>query len=284
MNLIATKPWGRAKTYALGVLACLLYDHLHRRRINAIVRINSKKDNSIAARLLGGSSTKSNIPVSATTYNGCVHGDATVAELIETATNKWAGTEADEHGVHRVSRLHSAEYLDLQVFGVEIPFSLARILLLTSSVVLICVVLFTPHTDYLGKATKEPWSKLQNAFFISFGHTAFVLSVAVLVLICLLGQGAILSAFLSLRVFHPLSKLSYSAFMIHVIIIFAVYASSGALHYYSDIYFFYLFVTNVFLAYVFGVALYAIFERPYRALTRVVVERLYQMNKWGRVV
>lgn len=212
-------------------------------------------------------------------FQGFLHHSHEATDLIERSTVGWVGGDVDDDGteLNKPSSSETSAYLDLHIRGIEIPFSLARIFLLITSIVVIITVVFAPYSDWNANLG-ETWSRTQNAFFISVGHTAYIISISTLIVLCLLGQGGLLNALLSLSPFLPLSRLSYSAYLLSVPIVLTVYASSSALHYYSDVMLLYYFITNLFLAFIFGFFLYAFAERPARAMIRYYLEQKTQIQ------
>jgi hypothetical protein len=157
-------------------------------------------------------------------------------------------------------------FLDLQVQGYEVPFSvLATIGWIVSTVFLIGPI-FIRYSDY--STNGSTWSSAANAAYVALVPLAFVIGLAVLLLMCVLGQGGLIGMFLSSFFWRPLSRLSYSTFLVHPVIIFGAYSSAGSLFYFRDLEMMYLFTTNVILATSLAFIIYALVERPFRALSK----------------
>lgn len=63
---------------------------------------------------------------------------------------------------------------------------------------------------------------------------AFDVAVAVVTVLCLVGHGSVVNSFLSAKAWRPLSKLTYSMYLVHPLVIQVVYNSSDNLIYYRS--------------------------------------------------
>ncbi|XP_074654991.1 nose resistant to fluoxetine protein 6-like isoform X2 [Tubulanus polymorphus] len=70
-----------------------------------------------------------------------------------------------------------------------------------------------------------PSTQLENSIYLSLAATAWCLGLSWIVFACHVGYGGPVNWLLSLKIFAPLSRLTYSAYLIHPIVILAVYKS-----------------------------------------------------------
>jgi peptidoglycan/LPS O-acetylase OafA/YrhL len=84
-----------------------------------------------------------------------------------------------------------------------------------------------PHqTDYV-------YEPVAAAFYAGFHRLGWTLSLAWIVIACSKGYGGPVNAILSWSGFQPLSKLTYAAYLTHVVVINAKVATSRATEFYS---------------------------------------------------
>lgn len=83
--------------------------------------------------------------------------------------------------------------------------------------------------------TLGSWNALQNLLYITFSRPVWTLGVALLTYLCITDQGGVINTFLSCGVWDPIAKLTYSAYLIHPIIIRCVYCNRTQLIDFSDI-------------------------------------------------
>jgi peptidoglycan/LPS O-acetylase OafA/YrhL len=99
------------------------------------------------------------------------------------------------------------------------------LVVLLLSVVLLVVLLMLPGFIYRQSDPVDVAPLLQHVYLVLHRYL-FSAAVAVLMLYSLLGQGHIYVAlrwFLSWRLWMPLARLSYSFYLVHIVVIFAVY-------------------------------------------------------------
>ena len=77
-------------------------------------------------------------------------------------------------------------------------------------------------------------SKLENIAFYTFTHFAWGIGVALVVFACNNGYGWIINDFLSMKIWVPLSRLTYIVSLVHVIIIDVILNSARQISVYED--------------------------------------------------
>ena len=92
-------------------------------------------------------------------------------------------------------------------------------MLWTISVVSMLLVLFVVHPNIIEK----PYGASFNILYQSTARIVWSLGLAYIIYSCTTSNGGIVNKFLSLHIFAPLSRLSYSAYLIHMIVIMQFY-------------------------------------------------------------
>ncbi|EGG16462.1 hypothetical protein DFA_09000 [Cavenderia fasciculata] len=90
---------------------------------------------------------------------------------------------------------------------------------------------FISYDAYRG----DGWSTLQNAFFNACGHTGFVIGAGLFILTAVAGRGGIVAWFLERPIFKNLSKLTYSTYIVHPMIIWTIAFCRVTLFHYSTV-------------------------------------------------
>lgn len=78
-------------------------------------------------------------------------------------------------------------------------------------------------------------STLENSLYLGLSRTLWGLGVAMFIFICYSGSGGPINDFLSWNVFIPLSRLTFTAYLIHPVIIVIYFASLREMVYYHDL-------------------------------------------------
>lgn len=89
------------------------------------------------------------------------------------------------------------------------------------SFILITLAVFGAFTAY-DEGYKEDWGPLRNALYLSTFRTSFSVGVGFVLLACIMMQGGVLNRFLSQYAFKVLSKLTYTAYLVHPIVVAVV--------------------------------------------------------------
>merc|ERR1719382_2041572 len=135
---------------------------------------------------------------------------------------------------------------------------------------LLLFMVFVPVTDF--GANKNTWGDLASVLYLDFGRMAWAMCWAVITLLCYYGHLPAVNGFLSHRLWTPLARLTYGAYLLHPLVI--KLAAGRALHYYtfSGMDMFYRHFGNVVCAYGGAVVLWALVERPTMTFTSAMMK------------
>ena len=78
-------------------------------------------------------------------------------------------------------------------------------------------------------------STAENVFYITFSRLAWGLGLALLVFACHNGYGGPINAFLSMKFWIPLSRMTYSAYLVHPVVLYVIYVQMQKSFHYTDI-------------------------------------------------
>ncbi|XP_074655186.1 nose resistant to fluoxetine protein 6-like [Tubulanus polymorphus] len=115
-----------------------------------------------------------------------------------------------------------------------------------------------------------PSTQLENSTYLSLAATAWCLGLSWIVFACHVGYGGPVNWLLSLKIFAPLSRLTYSAYLIHPIVILAVYKSVKSSIYGNHITLVCYFLAFLVLTYAISLIATISFESPMIALEKVL--------------
>ena len=78
------------------------------------------------------------------------------------------------------------------------------------------------------------FNRSEDIAYLMFSRTAWAIAVAIIVYVCHNGHGWIINNFLSMKVWIPLSRLTYTTYLIHGIVLFIlIYTNQGPFHAYE---------------------------------------------------
>ncbi|XP_035687103.1 nose resistant to fluoxetine protein 6-like [Branchiostoma floridae] len=118
---------------------------------------------------------------------------------------------------------------------------------------------------------------LGHAAWRTFERSLFAAGVAWVVYACCVGYGGIVSEFLSWSGWMPLSRLTYTAYIIHPMIIQAYYMDYKGAMLYSSVTWWFMFVSFSFMSLVCGFAASMMAEAPFLELEKILLP-----NRRGR--
>jgi peptidoglycan/LPS O-acetylase OafA/YrhL len=126
----------------------------------------------------------------------------------------------------------------------------------------------TPH--YHEWIETGGWNRPFTVFFIVLSRPAWVLALACGMTVLIFGYGGIIRRFLSLSLWVPLARLTYGAYLWHIVLMTVIFASRVQSDYFSmwD-----LFVTSTFYivaAYLVSMVQYLIIEKPFMNLEDIL--------------
>ncbi|KAM9971734.1 hypothetical protein ACTFIW_011717 [Dictyostelium discoideum] len=141
-----------------------------------------------------------------------------------------------------------------------------------SRYILYCIAFFVtfflvycPYTFY-----QNAWNYSQKAVFSGFGHTSFVVGLAIFMIGTFFGYGGIVKWFLELGIFKFFSKLTYSSYLVHpLVIMFRIYSMTNFLHY-SVTEFIVYYAGNLATTFAAAFVIHLLIEKPFVNLERLI--------------
>eukprot|EP00795_Rhopilema_esculentum_P001639 gene1639-16106_t len=103
----------------------------------------------------------------------------------------------------------------------------------TIATVVALLVIYGPYTYF--RDGGRPFTSVENVMYGAFSRFAWSLCVAWVIYACYFGMGGLVNTILSWKAFIPLSRLTYSAYLVHPIVIYVYYGSLERPFHYSDI-------------------------------------------------
>ncbi|XP_061188236.1 nose resistant to fluoxetine protein 6-like [Saccostrea echinata] len=110
----------------------------------------------------------------------------------------------------------------------------------------------------------------ESAVYNALHRSVWGAAVCWVIFACATGNGGFINTILSWKVFVPLSRLSYAAYLIHLIIIYAYFLSRRMPIYMTDLELVYLFLSNLVVSYGAAFVVSLLFESPFMALEKVI--------------
>ncbi|KAG8259127.1 hypothetical protein J6590_017305 [Homalodisca vitripennis] len=110
-----------------------------------------------------------------------------------------------------------------------------------------------------------------SAIYVALGHTAWGLALAWIVIACCTGHGGYINTLLSCRLLHPLSRLTYCAYLIHPVLMASVsFQMDGPLHLHNALVMV-LYFGNIVTSFLLSFAISMTFEAPIVRLLKVAI-------------
>ena len=119
-------------------------------------------------------------------------------------------------------------------------------------------ILFGLYPSYNG----HPTNMTQNVFYVGLNRVAWSLAVAYFILCCATGRLTFVNKLLSLPIFLPLSKLSYSCYLLHIFVLEVVTGVHRVLYHYTDYTFVSLYLLTLCITYATAACLFVMVELP----------------------
>jgi len=120
---------------------------------------------------------------------------------------------------------------------------------------------------------RSGWSNMDHTLYIAFSRPGFVLGIAFPMYAIMRGHGGVLRELLSLYIWVPLARLTYTAYLTHPIIIFVINYSSTTVFHYSAINMAIRYAAHLVLAYSVGLVFHLVLEKPTANLERIIFPR-----------
>jgi peptidoglycan/LPS O-acetylase OafA/YrhL len=128
-------------------------------------------------------------------------------------------------------------------------------------------------TSYATKTLYEyqgSWTVVENILYISFSRFVFVFGVAILMHFCFCGYGGVLKDIFEWSVWTPLARLTYTAYLLHPVIIWVTYCNRTQIFHYDGYIMTDEFISHVVLAYSAAAGMFLLLEKPMMNLESVL--------------
>lgn len=107
------------------------------------------------------------------------------------------------------------------------------------------------------------------AFYDAFSRIFWAMALCYIIFACVHGQGGLINSFLSHPLWQPLSRLSYSIYLLHLVVMMITTASMKSPFYFSELNAFFTFIGNYVLTVFVSIVASLAFESPL-----IVIEKL----------
>lgn len=154
----------------------------------------------------------------------------------------------------------------------QTQFNLSKILniiLWSISLVIMALVVFGLYPDINGHTI----SRSGHIMYQTLSRIGWSVSLSYMIFACITFNGGFINRILSWSVWVPLSRLSYSTFLVHCMFIIYVYASRDRLIHLDDFQMVYLYISNVVLSYSLGFLVSIFFEIPLIGLEKFIFKK-----------
>ncbi|XP_069118732.1 O-acyltransferase like protein-like [Argopecten irradians] len=122
------------------------------------------------------------------------------------------------------------------------------------------------------KEEGEPWTSLQNACYEAVSRPAWAMCICWVIFACYNYMGGPVNAFLSWKGLIPLSRLTYSVYLIHPLVMQLRGYSAKSILYYSDFDMIYLHLANLVLSFPAAFIVSVTLESPFIAIEKILLE------------
>ncbi|EDO47385.1 predicted protein [Nematostella vectensis] len=118
----------------------------------------------------------------------------------------------------------------------------------------------------------EPFNMTENVIYGVFGRFAWAVALAWVIYTCHTGVGGTINSILSARIWIPLSRLTYSAYLLHPIVLGVFYSSFQSTITYTDSLLVFYFVAIVAVSYACAFVLALMVEFPTMQLEKLILK------------
>ena len=108
----------------------------------------------------------------------------------------------------------------------------------------------------------DDFNQLENSLYLSLSRLAWALSVAFLMLTFFFGYGGILRIFFCLRIWQPLAKLTFGAYLVHPIVMWLVYYNQWEYIMFTYRNMWYFYIGHLVISFSIAALLYLAVEKP----------------------
>lgn len=119
----------------------------------------------------------------------------------------------------------------------------------------------------------DTWGEGLDVFYVAFSRTMWSIGLVIMVILCTTDQGGFIEKLLSLNFWDPVGKLTYSAYLVHPILIRVVYFNRVALIRYDGYMYAIHYLGFLVLAYGIATILYCCVESPFGSLVKLLTTR-----------
>lgn len=126
---------------------------------------------------------------------------------------------------------------------------------------------------YYNSHPGTPMGLVANGFYSSFCRTAWALSLSWLVLACASGYGGPVNWFLSWKIWAPLGRLTYAAYLVHPIVLVVYQTNLMTPLHFTDLTLIYMFVSNLIFSYITAYIVSMVVEAPMMALEKLLLKK-----------
>ena len=116
-----------------------------------------------------------------------------------------------------------------------------------------------------------PLDKINHIVYQTLSRLTWSICLSYIIYACITKNGGIVNKILSARIWVPLSRLSYSAFLVHTMVIIYFYATQEHLFHIQDSTMIYFYLSNVVFSYTFGYLVSVLFEIPLINLEKFIL-------------
>lgn len=134
------------------------------------------------------------------------------------------------------------------------------------SLILLPVIVFGDHPFYQHKQTASP---LEFALFETLNRIAWAISLSYMVFACVHNRGGPVNKFLSLKMWQPLSRLTYAIYLIHCLVMLTIYLSMKTPPHFSAMSAFQNFIAIFVISVIVAIPLVLAFEFPIDAINKL---------------
>ncbi|GAM23119.1 hypothetical protein SAMD00019534_062940 [Acytostelium subglobosum LB1] len=132
------------------------------------------------------------------------------------------------------------------------------------------ITFFFAYIPYTSFHSENGWNNTENSLFNGFAHTMLPLGVTIFMMATFYGHGGVVALFLEHPLFRYLSKLTYSTYLVHPIVMWVHSYSLTTYAHYSPIEFTWTFVANLVMSFAAAFVLHLTIERPFMNIERMV--------------
>ena len=132
---------------------------------------------------------------------------------------------------------------------------------------------------YEYKSDGSTMSMVASGFYVSLSRTVWSISLAWVVIACASGYGGPINFVLSWKLWAPLGRLTFAAYLIHPIISIGYQMSFMTPIHFTDLTLIYMFVANLVFSYLFGYLVSMVVEAPMMGLEKLVLGREKRQEK-----